>query len=41
MSRKQYISAKKFQVALEAIRVKETLAALRDKHGIAPNLISK
>ena len=41
MSRKQYTGAKKFQVALEAIRGKETLAALSDKHGIAPNLISK
>lgn len=41
MSRQQYPGVKKFRVALEAIKGKETLASLSDKHGIAPNLISK
>ncbi|WP_395167927.1 IS3 family transposase [Piscirickettsia salmonis] len=41
MSRQQYSSSKKFQIALEAIKGKETIAALSTKHGIAPTLISK
>jgi len=41
MSRQQYSGGKKFQVALEAIKGKETIAALSSKYGIAPTLISK
>ncbi|APS84903.1 helix-turn-helix domain-containing protein [Piscirickettsia salmonis] len=41
MSRQQYSGSKKFQIALEAIKGKETIAALSTKHGIAPTLISK
>jgi transposase len=41
MSRQQYSGGKKFQVALEAIEGKETIAALSSKYGIAPTLISK
>ncbi len=41
MSRQQYPGAKKFRVALEAIKGKETLASLSAKHGIAPTMISK
>ncbi|QGP55623.1 hypothetical protein PsalMR5_03083 [Piscirickettsia salmonis] len=41
MSRQQYSGSKKFQIALEAIKGKETIAALSTKHGIAPILISK
>ncbi len=41
MSRQQYPGAKKFRVALEAIKGKETLASLSAKYGIAPTMISK
>ncbi|QGP53699.1 hypothetical protein PsalMR5_01114 [Piscirickettsia salmonis] len=33
MSRQQYSGSKKFQIALEAIKGKETIAALSTKHG--------
>jgi transposase len=41
MSRKKYPGSRKFLVVLEAIKGKDTLAALSDKYGIAPTLISK
>ena len=41
MSRQQYSGSKKFRVALEAIKGKETIAALSSQYGIAPTLISK
>ena len=41
MSRQQYSGSKKFKVALEAVKGKDTIASLSNKYGIAPTLISK
>ena len=41
MSRQQYSGSKKFKVALEAVKGKNTIASLSNQYGIAPTLISK